>query len=273
MKVNKSLITLGAVALAAAALSSCSDKSEADETTIAFRTIKGQAVYRLDNTSKIFDTDHDIVYFDSASIVMPTVIYNQDITALQDSIISAAFDTVSPYHLDAMNSYFRKVVDESGYTAVEVNDSVARSERDGLTIVQGDIFNMSADMLTYRVMTYSYSPGAAHGMSITKYITYLINEGKLVSLADMFTPEGLKQLPGLLRARAEELAPSLGPTDITALPSMDNFYVSLDDNIVFVYQPYEVASYAQGAIAVPFYPYQLADQMTAEGLRMFGLGE
>ena len=63
----------------------------------------------------------------------------------------------------------------------------------------------------------------------------------------------------------------LGPTDITALPSMGNFYLDLDGHIVFVYQPCEVASHAQGEIAVPFYDFQLSDYMTAEGSALFGL--
>ncbi len=273
MKTKNSMLAAAAALIAAATLGACSQsKPDADDTTMAFSTLSGHATYRLDNTAKIYNTDHDIAYFDSASVVMPTVIYNHDITALQDSIISAAFDTVTTNHADAMKSFFRKVADESGFTAVET-DTARRSYVDGLSIVQGDIFNMSGDVLTYRVASYQYSPGAAHGMTITKYITYLIQEGKLVTLDDLFSPEGLSQLPGLIRARAEELAPSLGQTDITSLPSMGNFYISLDESIVFVYQPYEVASYAQGAIAVPFYPYQLSDQMTAEGLRIFGLGE
>jgi len=274
MKYTNLTLALGAVSVVLAGLASCSGgKSDADDTVMAFRTITGRATYTLENTSKIYNTDHDIAYFDSAALVMPTVICNRDITPLQDSIIKAAFDTVAVDHGDAMKSFFERTANESGFTAVAAADSALRSDVDGMTIVTGDIFNMSGDLLTYRVSKYQYSPGAAHGMTISKYITYVIEDGRIVSLSDIFTPEGLRELPGMIRARAEELAPSLGRTDITALPSMGNFYISLDDNIVFVFQPYEVASYAQGAIAVPFYPYQLSGQMTDYGLKIFGLGE
>ena len=75
----------------------------------------------------------------------------------------------------------------------------------------------------------------------------------------------------MLRQRATQLAPAIGPTDIQSLPSMGNFYISLDDALVFVYQPYEVASYAQGSIAISFYPYQLTELLTPLGLKIFHL--
>ena len=39
---------------------------------------------------------------------------------------------------------------------------------------------------------------------------------------------------------------SIGSTDITEIPCGGNFYLTPDGEIVFSYQPYEVASYAQG---------------------------
>ncbi len=273
MKVKKSFLMFGAVAVVAAGLGSCSGKQDGNDTSMAFRTMTGSAAYRLENTAKIYNSEHDITYADSATIVMPTAIYGHDITPLQNSIIKAAFDTVSSDHAAAMKSFFKKTVSELGYAAVESEKKDARGDADGLTIINGDVFNMSADLLTYRVTNYTYSPGAAHGMTKTTYITYKIGDGEIVTLDYLFTPDGLRRLPAIIRGRAEELAPALGRTDVTALPSMGNFYISLDDDIVFVYQPYEVASFAQGAIAVPFGAYQLADQMTPAGLRLFGLGE
>lgn len=43
--------------------------------------------------------------------------------------------------------------------------------------------------------------------------------------------------------------------------------------IVFVYQPYEVASYAQGKIRVSFYPYELVDYMTPFAVNYFKLSD
>ncbi|MDE6158420.1 MAG: RsiV family protein [Muribaculaceae bacterium] len=55
-----------------------------------------------------------------------------------------------------------------------------------------------------------------------------------------------------------------GTTDINALPGDDNFYLTPDGNIIFAYQPYEVASYAQGEIQIPIPAYMISQYLTPE---------
>lgn len=270
MRLKHTLIGLGAAAIALSAMYSCSGGDKEND-RMSFVTVHGSAIYSLENTAQIYSTDTDIAYQDSAVLIIPESIYGHDISALKDSIVSAAFDTVAPDINEAMRAYFKGVVADLGYQFKEGNDSTARTEVDGITMISGDIFNLSSDILTYRVSNYMYSPGAAHGLTITRFITYDMREGKTVTLNDLFTPEGLDKLPELLRQRATEMAPAIGPTEITSLPAQGDFYVNLDGSIVFVYQPYEVASYAQGAIAIPFYTYQLSDYMSPAGLKFFGL--
>lgn len=269
---HKTQLLIPAAALAVLGLASCSNSSDTArrDTSIEFETLSRHEVYRLDNTAKTFMTDNDICYEDSAVIIMPKKVYGNDISGLRDSIISAAFDTVAPFG-DAADACFRKVIGESGYTATLANDSTPRNDADGLSLINGDVFSMSSSLLTYRVSTYQYFPGAAHGLTVTKYITYDMDGGRIITLSDLFTAEGLAKLPAMIRERAVQLAPAIGPTDITALPAMGTFYISLDDAVVFVYQPYEVASYAQGAIAISFYPYQLTELLTPAGAKLFGL--
>lgn len=265
--------TLPAIAAAALAISlgACSrNDSSSCNNNISFTTVNTSALYRLDNTAGVFKTDNDIAYQDSASLLIPTEIFGYNLDALKDSITKIAFDTVTPDLNSAMDSYFAHTVAETGYQ-YSACDSIQRSDWDGMTIVTGDIFNITTRLLTYRISNYSYSPGAAHGITTTDYITFDLASGRIMGLEDIFTPAGLAKLPSLIRTKAQELAPAIGPTNIEALPSHGNFYITLDESIVFIYQPYEVASYAQGAIAIPFYPYQLSELMTAEGLTFFDL--
>lgn len=272
MRLKHTLISLGAAAIATAALNSCGNSgAPAENNGISFATLHAGKIFKLENTARIFDTENDIAYQDSVVIVMPESIYGHDISALKDSIIKAAFDTVTTDFDAAINHCFKNIVDDLGYQYTEGNDSTPRNDIDGLSLINGDVFNMSANVLTYRVSNYAYTPGAAHGLTSTTYITYDMTAGKIMNLGDIFTAEGLAKLPELLKNRANELKSSIGPTEISDLPSQDNYYVSPDGEIVFVYQPYEVASYAQGAIAIPFYPYQLSEYMTPEGLKFFNL--
>lgn len=264
-------LTIAAISTLAILGQACSNSAE-DNSTIAFATIHGSAAYRLDNSAQDFDRDSDIIYFDSASIILPTVIYNQDITGLQDSIMKAAFDTICTDHVAAMKSSFGKYAGESGYNLTEIpagNDMLYGSG--GVTLVSGNVFSLSPKLLTYRVSSYNYPAGAAHGLTTNRYITYDILDARIISLDFIFTPEGLKQLPAVIAQKAASMKSQIGATEITALPSGGNFYIDLSESIVFVYEPYEVASYAQGEIAIPFYPYQLSDYMTAEALNLFNL--
>ncbi len=263
------ILALGAMATI---YTSCSDKSADDNTTIAFSVLSGRSAYRFENSARDYNRDSDIIYYDSAAIVMPTVIYNRDITALQDSILAAAFDTVCDDHYKAMHSFFEQTAAAAGYHLSEVpTDSARESEADGFTLITGNVFSLTPRILTYLVNNYTYRPLAANGTTTARYLTYYIPEGRIIDLDYIFTPEGLKDLPGIIAAKAAEMVGELGPTDITSLPSMGNFYLDLNGHIVFVYQPEEVASHAQGEIAVPFYDFQLSDYMTAQGIALFGL--
>lgn len=267
MKAYIPVIVLAAGALAV----SCSRRPAAPSAAVEFECISDSYTYRLVGSAKDFDRDSDIRCFDSASVVMPARVLDRDISELRDSILSAAFDTVAPAG-EAMKSYFEKNAAEMGYkveAVAERPDEEARAE--GLLLVDGMVTYLSADWLTYCVSTAVNTPGAAHGLTTNRYFNYAIVPGKLVTLSTIFTPEGLKALPEIIARQAERLRPMLGPTTIDALPSQGNFLITPEGTIMFAYQPYEVASYAQGEIRVPFYPYQLSDCLTPEGLALFHL--
>lgn len=259
--------------LALAALAaSCSKESSAPDASIQFERVIGTFSYTLEGSADDFGRDSDVLCYDSASMVFPTHILGRDIKELQDSILIAAFDTVAA-PADAMQAYFRSQATEMGYPVVP--DTVMPGEEviaSGLLLVDAKAAYLSAEWLTYCVTTSLSLPGAAHGITNNRYFNYAITPGRLISLETIFTPEGLKALPDMIAAQAKRMQSVLGPTNIDALPSNGNFLIAPDGTILFAYQPYEVASYAQGEIRVPFYPYQLSDYLTPEGLTLFHLG-
>jgi hypothetical protein len=95
----------------------------------------------------------------------------------------------------------------------------------------------------------------------------------LLSARDIFRPETTDSLVATIQTQADALEQVIGPTTITALPANDNFMLAPGGEIVFVYQPYEVASYAQGKIRVSFYPYELVDYMTPFAVNYFKLSD
>lgn len=271
MKLRRIVPVVAAAAIVSSVMS-CNRRENND--SISFEILNASAAFRLENSAKDFGMDSDLVIVDSVSMVMPEIIFGQDAGVLKDSIMSAAFDTVCEKTSDAIDRFYSNSLEDFGYSATRRHATGLTFEyADGISLVTGNVLSLTPSMLTYLVTNYVYYPRAAHGMTQTRYITYYISDARILSLSDLFTPEGLEKLPAMIAARAAKLRSQLGPTDIKALPSTGNFYIDVNGSVVFVYQPYEVASYAQGEITVPFYAYQLSDLMTPEGLKIFGLSK
>lgn len=254
---------------AAAIIASCSHTGDTPSTDITFETITGTYAYRLAGSARDYMRDSDIICYDSASVLLPLTLPGCDVTSLRDSIVSAAFDTVAE-PAAAMRAYFASQGAESGYPT-DTTTYATEANADGLLLVDGAVTYLTPAWMTYCVTTGISMPGAAHGITTRRYINYSIADGRQITLRSIFTPAGIERLPGLIASQARRMKAILGPTTIDALPAADNFYLSADGTIVFAYQPYEVASYAQGEIRVPFYPYQLSDLLNDTGLRIFGL--
>lgn len=275
MKAIHKIIIIGGI-VAAPALTSCDGAGQGTtgDNVISFAELNASRAYILEGSAEDFMRDSDLVCYDSVSIMIPTAIKGLNISELQDSILSAAFDTISDDHTAAMNRYLDAQASNMGYTAKAISrDSVAINlyDADGYTLITGEVVSMTGAMLTYSVTNSSYSPGAAHGMTHRLYLNFSLSDGKVIKLGDLFTAEGLKALPGVIQSQADKMTSTLGITSITELPAYDNFFITAAGDIVFAFQPYEVASYAQGEVKVPFYAYELAQYMTPYGLKIFNM--
>lgn len=271
MKLFQFATALAALAILGACGSSNNRPADQNSDKLEFRTYSCSKAFILEDTAQEFCSDSDLVVCNSASVIMPEQLLGRNIDNLQRRIIELAFDTVCADPLTAMNEALRRGAESIGYSVVETTDTTARESAEGFASVEGNILNLTDKRLTYCINRQYYYPGAAHGMYSRNYITYDLTDGDIVSLESLFTPNGLEQLPTYIGNRAKRLVAQLGPTTITSLPEEGNFYISLNDEIVFVYQPYEVASYAQGIINVPFYPYELSELLSPQGLKFFGI--
>ena len=148
----------------------------------------------------------------------------------------------------------------------EVTESL--NNYDGSVEVRGNIASLCHDYVSYAILHSSYMPRAAHGMYGTEYLVFSIQADKILSISDLFTPEGLEALPQILRRKARSMAGYIGATDIQSLPAGGNFYINNPGNLIFSYQPYEIASYAQGQIDIEIEPYVVSDYLTALGKKI-----
>lgn len=245
-------------------LESCKQEKTADN--LAFERIKLHATYRLAGSANDYEAAADLSFDCTADFLMPVAVFGHDANTLQDSILKAAFDTTGVNHKGIIESAFRLSAAEVGYNVADT--VVADSSYDGLYTVEGVVESLSSKVMSYAVTNSNYMPRAAHGMYGTRFVNYDITEGKVFTLEDIFTEEGIAKLPTILRDTAKSLRGYIGQTELTAIPAGGNFCINSYDEIVFVYQPYEIASYAQGEIRIPIAAFILSDYFTPYGNKL-----
>ena len=270
MKTIRILAAAGAAMLLGAVSCTEASSDKKDNKTIGFQTIEHQQTFTLQGSAKDYGTDRDILFSCEADILMPENIYGSDADTLRTAIIKTAFDTTATSGSSQLiEDVFRATAAESGYMPVDT--VVPENVYDGCLIVEGDIAALTSSILSYSVTVSRYEPMAAHGMYGSYFINYDLKNGKIFNLSDIVTTDGLAALPAILRKIARNMRNYVGPTDLTALPADGNFYIDLRNNLVFVYQPYEIASYAQGLIEIPIPAYQISENLTPYGKSLFNL--
>jgi hypothetical protein len=111
-----------------------------------------------------------------------------------------------------------------------------------------------ADLLSLEFFRYDFS-GGAHGNYGSTGASYDLRTGRRLRYADIFRPAATQQLPALLEAAVRPLVGLAAddPLDkqllVKQMPVTHNVYLTAG-GAVFIYQPYEIAAYAQGEIRV-----------------------
>ncbi|TGD78853.1 DUF3298 and DUF4163 domain-containing protein [Hymenobacter wooponensis] len=142
-------------------------------------------------------------------------------------------------------------------------------ERENRTLI---LWNQG-NLLSLGFFMYSYS-GGAHGNYGTTVRSYDARTGRPLRYQDIFRANSEKQLEKLLGQYARPvlgLKPNQPLSDAlfeNTLPATHNVYLT-SSGAVFVYAPYEVASFAQGEIHV-FVPFSTLQPLLQPGLPVAG---
>ena len=254
-----------------------SDKKFTDSTLCQFRNIKVEKMFSC------HDEDLGTLYFDNKfTALWPDVINGKPCPELQQALLRSMTDSVELNQLD-------KVVDfllaPSSYTEYDSRDLVPvktiRDDENKLSTSEVNVVmeSMTERLLTYRLSTYSYMAGAAHGIYANNYATYDLKTEKAVGLDDIVADTTLLRNI-ILKSIKQEYGydtDELFMPDNGLLPLPRDFHI--DGSVMHaVYQVYEIASYAQGMIDAPLYPYMLKPEeikrlYTPYGLELLGFNE
>ena len=137
------------------------------------------------------------------------------------------------------------------------------------------VLYQQGNLLSLGYYNYNFS-GGAHGNYGTTPASYDLRTGRRLRYEDIFQPTAAQKLPALLGQAVRPLL-NLGPGEsldkqlfVNKMPVTHNMYLTAT-GAVFVYQPYEIASYAQGEIRV-FVPLTALRPLLRDGLPLPAAG-
>ncbi|MDN4021726.1 RsiV family protein [Acinetobacter pittii] len=239
---DKKIICILPLMAAMAIVTGCQPKSAAKEEQAA-------------STAKVKETKEVGVPVIQAKVI-PVKLPKSKV-CLEDGCTEYDFQTVQT-NQKWINDYFTNRIKKADPNAfanladqpVEVPEGEPSSSQSAIYVrYLGQNYNLA----TFALQTYSYSAGAAHGMSHQEFVNFDLLNKKHITVAELIQPDVEKQL---VDALFEVNTNWLQAHNISRekLQLSDNFYYGAN-GIVFVYPIYELASYAEGMseLTLPYF--------------------
>ena len=274
----KKILFIALVAMSAASLCSCGHSDsyndqpaqQIDSTLCQYSNIKMEKMYSY------YDEERDTLYFDNKfTALWPEVINGKPCTELQQALLRAMVDSAELDQLDKVTDF---LLNPSSYTDYDskllmpVKRVKYGENKLSTSEVRVIMESMTDRLLTYRLSTNSYMAGAVHGIYANNYVTYDLKTEKAVSLGDIIADTTLlrKTILKSIKHEYDYDKDQLFIPDNGLLPLPRDFFI---DGMVLhaVYQVYEIASYAQGAIDAPIYPYMVKPEEMKQLFTPYGL--
>ena len=250
--------------------STVADKKSQDTTLCQFSNIKQHKMFAYLNE------EHDTLYFDNTfTALWPEVINGKSCEKLQQALLQSMTDSAELNKLDIVLEFLLNPGNYTDYD-IEAFMPVKAIKGDDSKLSTSEISvimeSMTDRLLTYRLSTYSYMAGGAHGIYANNYVTYDLDSCKAVALNDIVADTTLLRT-AILKSIKREYdydTDQLFLPENGLLPLPRDFHIQ-DGVIHAVYQVYEIASYAQGMIDAPIYPYQLKPEEIKRLFTPYGL--
>lgn len=197
----------------------------------------------------------------SGSGILPLKVGDKDVTTLRDSLMRLA-----KMEMPGKDKAAPLLDDDLTATTVSPDSAKACSQ----SVNQISVALTTPELVVWKNFYYTYMCRAAHGFYSTTYINYGIEDGKILSVADLMQPGYEQKLTKLIRNRiSENKVPLLESVDSVSIPN--NFELTTD-GINFIYGLYEITPYAAGEITIEFKSYELDSLLTpAAATRYFGI--
>ena len=241
-----------------------------DSTLCQFNSIDQTRIYQY------IDPDNDTTYYEgSVTVFWPEVINGKPCPDLQTALLRAMTDSAQLTTLDQVIDYQLKPFDNEELDATRLKQVQSITGEDAKVSTSNILIrmqDMTKRLMTYHIGSDSYAYGGAHGIYANNFVTYDLKREKIVTLNDIVADTTLLR-NATLRAIKDTYdydKDDLFIPDDGLLPLPSDFYIQ-GQVLHVVYQVYEIASYAQGMIDAPIYPYLLKPEETKRLFTPYGL--
>lgn len=266
----KKIIHTSLLAATLLAAQSCGKKES--DTTIEFETRTDSIGYLVP------DFDGDSVYGAARySVVWPEKIADQDFDALKDSLTLYTFGNGSDTFDQAARQFLAGTLDDmkNGNDSTFIYEECTFTEannamRHSAEYVTSTVSLLTPNILVIDIYREDYAYAAAHGMQTLRSLNYSIAGHLLLDKANAFKPGSKAKILSLINEAARQRYPEEGTLFPEPISSFDDFKVTEND-IVFIYQPYDVAPYSSGIIEVPVSQYDLYSTLSPTAMDALGL--
>lgn len=285
MKINQITLAIGTLLSISAISTSCTtskapknDTETVSSTDVLFSVKKASRNYVTSGRDTSTNDSTHIYSTIQVEIQWPVKYGENDISILQDSLQALSLGTTKGTIDQAMANMLDNPVGHDLYT-LEPIDSID-TNASTMTLYQGihtAVISFNDKYIVYGV-TRSVYEGGAHGLTTTSYLTWLSDSQITLSLKNAFKPDYDRIL---LDAIKTHLAEQNNVADIENLDKSgyftDNIYISpnfyIDGyDIVFHYNPYDIAAYSVGSIDIRVPYYTVADIISPTLLQIFESG-
>ncbi len=276
----KKIILLALATIAVTAMWSCANStgnaSSSDDNTVTDSTLCQFNNIDANKKFAYVNDEGDTMYFDNSfSAFWPQIINGKPCPNLQQGLFRAMTDSAGLNQLDQVIDFllnpanYTEIESEKFIPVDEVKDDENKLSTSKVSVV---LESMTDRLLIYHLGTSSYMAGAAHGIYANNYVTYDLKTEKAIAFEDIIADTTLLRTAILksIKQTYDYDKDDLFIPDNGLLPLPRDFHI--DDQVFHaVYQVYEIASYAQGMIDAPIYPYLLKPEEIKRLFTPYGL--
>ncbi|WP_028545474.1 DUF3298 and DUF4163 domain-containing protein [Paenibacillus taiwanensis] len=199
---------------------------------------------------------------------MATTLYPLPVPIVPHKIIKPKLEVYVPQIWNAQAPLAAKTINQIIHqTVIELIRMTGYEENDQTEVMGSfEIKLNERGLLSLTLTVYGYPPGAAHGMTYQRGLTFDVNTGKLYTLSDLFKPGApyVEVLSGNVSQQIKQRdIPTLEP--FTKIKPDQDFYMT-DKALVLFFGLYELAAYVYGFLYFPISIYDLNDIKAENGI-------